>query len=76
MQNDQCYSIEPNHICPQCQGTKNMQKIIFLESTWTEVSFNTTCDICNGTGHIDSATLEQIMTPPDSNTLNMEDIPF
>tara|TARA_B100001250_G_scaffold162879_1_gene140043 strand:- start:2060 stop:2221 length:162 start_codon:yes stop_codon:yes gene_type:complete len=53
-----------------------MQKIIFLESTWTEVSFNTTCDICNGTGHIDSATLEQIMTPPDSNTLNMEDIPF
>ena len=77
MENNQSCSTEvPNHICPQCKGSKTMITIRFDETLWQEEEFIDNCDICNGTGKIDSATLEQIMTPPDSNTLNMEDIPF
>jgi|21_taG_2_1085346.scaffolds.fasta_scaffold47503_5 DnaJ-class molecular chaperone len=74
--NQFCSTKIPNHICPQCNGSKKMITISFNQVLWEEEELIENCDICNGTGKIDSATLEQIMTPPKSNNLNMEDIPF
>ena len=78
MENNQCYSTEiPNHKCPQCRGSKKMITVWFNNIKWEEEELIEDCDICYGTGHVDSSTLEQLMTPPETDNNNIvEDIPF